>query len=210
MCFPSSVPYRYCGTVQSKWAVLLTSNTDVSVSLVALAEQLRSVQTGADFAYAFDGRQDKTSRDRCLRTSFVRAAGVDTVHTVDAQKIFSSTHGLGNEVWSSTFIKLASFTLRMYSRVLAIDPDVVIVNPIDGVLTLKAPAMAIWQNIYNSGVLLVEPNATVYNSLLTAMSTGYKGSSRAERKKAVDLAYFSTVSHLRKGVRQMLLGVEST
>ncbi|KAJ3366167.1 Glycogenin-1 [Allomyces javanicus] len=159
--WPSAAQRRALVTV-------LTSDNYVEGALV-LATSLRAVDTKFPLVVLHTNHVTDASHDRLV-------AAFDHVHHVDPICVDDPRLALlnGRSELRSSFTKLRAWTLVQYDRVVLLDADTLVLRNIDDLLDraqLSAAPDAGWPDMFNSGVMVIEPNLTTFHALRTELRT---------------------------------------
>ncbi|KNE61554.1 hypothetical protein AMAG_06370 [Allomyces macrogynus ATCC 38327] len=144
------------------FVTVLTSDNYVEGALV-LATSLRAVDTKFPLAVLYTNHVTDASRDRL-------AAAFDHMHRVDPICVDDSRLALlrGRSELRSSFTKLRAWTLVQYDRVVLLDADTLVLRNVDGLLDraqLSAAPDAGWPDMFNSGVMVIEPSLATFHAL---------------------------------------------
>ncbi|KAJ3367417.1 Glycogenin-1 [Allomyces arbusculus] len=159
--WPSSAHRRAFVTV-------LTSDSYVEGALV-LATSLRAVDTKFPLVVLHTNHVADASHDRLV-------AAFDHVHHVDPICVDDPRLALlnGRPELRSSFTKLRAWTMVQYDRVVLLDADTLVLRNVDDLLDraqLSAAPDAGWPDMFNSGVMVIEPSLATFRALRDELSS---------------------------------------
>ncbi len=98
--------------------------------------------------------------------------------------------------FKNTFDKLSIFDLTEYEKIVYLDLDLLILKNIDELFNYETPALAKdypFSNLYNSGVMVIEPNKDDYNNLIRIMKEKVKNEEQLGDQDIIN-EYFKSIN----------------
>ena len=148
------------------------TNEDYLCNSVMLFESLNRLGAQADciMMYPQEWIASKDTRTGRLLTKARDEYGVELV-PIEVQ------HFAGDSTWSESFTKLLAFNQTQYKRVLSLDSDSTVLQPMDELFLLPTAPVAMprayWlgHSFLSSQLVLVEPSEFEFNRILEALKT---------------------------------------
>ena len=128
---------------------------------------------------------------------------------IEYKKVKNIKYNSGSLVynWQNTFDKLNVFALTEYTKIVYLDSDLLILENIDNLFQLKHLTMAsdkpYHDDIFNSGIMVIEPNIADYNKLIKKMKELDKKNLKNIGDQNIINACFSNINTLDENYNHM-------